>query len=180
MIKQSISISLKDVQSIITSKPVIFLKNGKKSLQFEKFSPENVPSLMDCYVSSFMVKNGYYLLDVVEGLQELHNPLEQELKQESEFLEKTTQIDEMKGKGIKREEVLEYFRYKSWEYENNERNIFPVVKLTDVLSWTEGKGIKREEVLEYFRYKSWEHEDNERNIFPIVKLTDVLSWAEES
>ena len=95
------------------------------------------------------------------------------MKQESESLEKTTQIDEMKGKGIKREEVLEYFRYKSWEYENNERNIFPVVKLTDVLSWTEGKGVKREEVLEYFRYKSWEHEDNERNIFPIVKLTDV-------
>ncbi|MCB5003759.1 hypothetical protein LGW26_00005, partial [Streptococcus mutans] len=79
-----------------------------------------------------------------------------------------------------REEVLEYFGYKSWEYENNERNIFPVVKLTDVLSWAEGKGIKREEVLEYFGYKSWEYENNERNIFPVVKLTDVLSWAEES
>ena len=41
------------------------------------------------------------------------------------------------GKGIKREEVLEYFRYKSWEHEDNERNIFPIVKLTDVLSWAE-------------------------------------------
>ncbi|EMB62796.1 hypothetical protein SMU21_02896, partial [Streptococcus mutans 1SM1] len=32
---------------------------------------------------------------------------------------------------------LEYFRYKSWEHEDNERNIFPIVKLTDVLSWAE-------------------------------------------
>lgn len=135
---------LKVVKKPIPAYAIQLVEDDRELLKFEErldFENRTISTLEGVfhfdYGDYLIVGNENEIWTIKESIfNKTYNLIEKPLVQE-EVLGEGERRKETKERSMTREDVLEYFRDKSWDYENNEREIFPVVKLIDVLSWVE-------------------------------------------